>query len=160
MSSLRTRKSAVPNGGSKRTPSTSKLSKPTKRPDADARKSRVDDRIKKRLSTRYADISGPTSLTAPAVPSLPAALRPGANGIGLGLGAADEGVAPIVARPTKEELREAENRLLDSDAFDADAFMKAKLANSTEAELKSLQSSLQGSKDDVAVDLQRTVFKK
>ena len=65
-----------------------------------------------------------------------------------------------MARPTKEELRETENRLLDSDAFDADAFMKAKLANSTEAELKSLQSSLQGSKDDVAVDLQRTVFKK
>ena len=70
------------------------------------------------------------------------------------------GAAPVVARPTKEELREAENRLLDADEFDADAFMKTKLANSTEAELKSLQSSLKGSKDDVAVDLQRTVFKK
>ncbi|VDB87561.1 unnamed protein product [Peniophora sp. CBMAI 1063] len=163
MSSLRTRKSATPTSA-KRTPSTSKLSKPTKRPDADARKSRVDDRIKKRLSTRYADISGPTSLSgAPAVPSLPAALRPGGSGLGLGFSGSardnDESAAPVVARPTKEELREAENKLLDSDEFDADAFMKAKLANSTEAELKSLQSSLQGSKDDVAVDLQRTVFK-
>ena len=71
MSSLRTRKSAVPNGGSKRTPSTSKLSKPTKRPDADARKSRVDDRIKKRLSTRYADISAPRSLAGVGAPYPP-----------------------------------------------------------------------------------------
>ena len=83
MSSLRTRKSAIPNssngGGGERTPSTSKLSKPTK----DVSKSRVDDRITKRLSTRYADISAPISLNAPTVPSLPAALR---HGTGLGLG--------------------------------------------------------------------------
>lgn len=38
--------------------------------------------------------------------------------------------------------------------------LKAKLANSTEAELKSLQSSLRGAKDGVAFDLQRNVFKK
>jgi exocyst complex component 8 len=38
--------------------------------------------------------------------------------------------------------------------------LKLKLANSTEAELRSLQSSLQNSKEDVAADLQRNVLKK
>lgn len=38
--------------------------------------------------------------------------------------------------------------------------LKVKLANSTEAELKSLQSSLRSSKDDTAIELQRNVFKK
>ena len=38
--------------------------------------------------------------------------------------------------------------------------LKLKLANSTEAELRSLQSSLQNFKDEVAGDLQRNVFKK
>ena len=40
------------------------------------------------------------------------------------------------------------------------ADIKLKLANSTESELRTLQSSLQSQKDDVAVDLQRNVFKK
>ena len=34
------------------------------------------------------------------------------------------------------------------------------MANSTESELRQLQSSLQSQKDSVAVDLQRNVFKK
>ena len=70
-------------------------------------------------------------------------------------------------------------RLLDQDDFDPDACkikichfvwsilececrsdLKLKMANSTEAELRSLQSSLQSSKDGVALDLQRNVFKK
>jgi hypothetical protein len=38
--------------------------------------------------------------------------------------------------------------------------LKAKLANSTEAELKSLQSSLRQSKEDTNADLQKNVFKK
>lgn len=38
--------------------------------------------------------------------------------------------------------------------------LKVKLANSTEAELKSLQSSLQNTKDETNADLQRNVFKK
>jgi hypothetical protein len=38
--------------------------------------------------------------------------------------------------------------------------LKLKLANSTEAELKSLQSSLRGAKNDVDSELQRNVFKK
>jgi exocyst complex component 8 len=38
--------------------------------------------------------------------------------------------------------------------------LKLKLANSTEAELQSLQSSLRSAKNDVSSDLQLTVFKK
>jgi exocyst complex component 8 len=48
--------------------------------------------------------------------------------------------------------------------FEADfcglSVLKSKLANSTEAELKSLQSSLRNTKDETAADLQRNVFKK
>lgn len=40
------------------------------------------------------------------------------------------------------------------------AVLKLKLANSTEAELKSLQSSLRGAAKDTASELQRSVFKK
>lgn len=40
------------------------------------------------------------------------------------------------------------------------AVLKIKLANSTEAELKSLQSSLRNAKGDIATDLQQNVFKK
>lgn len=38
--------------------------------------------------------------------------------------------------------------------------LKSKMAQSTEAELRQLQSSLRGLKDGVATDLQRNVFKK
>lgn len=38
--------------------------------------------------------------------------------------------------------------------------LKLKLANSTEAELKSLQSSLYDAKEDTNSELQRNVFKK
>ena len=38
--------------------------------------------------------------------------------------------------------------------------LKLKMANSTEAELRQLRSSLNQSKDDVALDLKRNVFDK
>lgn len=141
MQSLRTRKpsqASRPRG---------QLQKPAR----DARKStRVDDKIKKRMSMRYAEISSPTG-GVPAVPSIPLGLRPaGYKG------------QDIFIPQTEEPLgdpREAELRLLDQDEFDPDAYLKLKMANSTEAELRSLQSSLQASKDGVALDLQRNVFK-
>ena len=51
-------------------------------------------------------------------------------------------------------------RLLETEPRPIVADIKLKLANSTESELRSLQSSLQSQKDGVAVDLQRNVFKK
>ena len=68
------------------------------------------------MSMRYAEISGPTDL-APAVPSVPAALRPGFRTQERGT----DVEAVQVSLPTKEELREAENKLLDDEKFDSDA---------------------------------------
>ncbi|KAL0567919.1 exocyst complex component exo84 [Marasmius crinis-equi] len=153
---------------------------PTPRPKPDSRKSRVDDKIKKRMSMRYADISGPTDLNVPPMPT-----------IGTGIGAIR--VAPR-GRERDEELVGKEDlgreqvrdkfsvdddmKLLDNKDFDPDACelsvrqllvwwselrdisdLKSKLANSTEAEIKSLQSSLRGAKDGTASELQRNVFK-
>jgi hypothetical protein len=91
-----------------------KLNKPNK----NARKSKVDDKIKRRMSARYATISAPTPTTdtTPSVPTVPLDLR-GAD------------LAPVrekdefsqIQPPTKEDLRAAENRLLDVEDFDPDA---------------------------------------
>ncbi|KAJ3484324.1 hypothetical protein NLI96_g5729 [Meripilus lineatus] len=143
MQSLRTRKSSEPSAQRK-------LTKP--KADTHNRKaSRVDDKIRKRMSMRYADISSPTDLAIPAVPLLPIGITT----------APQRGRQVFVDEPEelREDTRVTDLKLLDQDTFDPDAFLKTKLANSTEAELKSLQSSLHSLKDGVAQDLQRNVFK-
>ncbi|CAL1693849.1 unnamed protein product [Somion occarium] len=147
MQSLRTRKPSEsrPKGQGR------KLAKQDPNLNLNRKNTRVDDKIKKRMSMRYADISSPTDASVPAVPSLPIGVRPGAY-----RGQDD----PVKEREQpKEDPKETDLRMLDKDDFDPDAFLKAKLANSTEVELKSLQSSLQNLKDGVALDLQRNVFK-
>ncbi|TBU58130.1 hypothetical protein BD310DRAFT_927740 [Dichomitus squalens] len=121
--------------------------------DAERRATRVGEKMKKRMSMRYADISGPAGIgSIPDVPSLPTGVRVGSyRG-----GSVDE--RGFTEEP-KEDPKAAELRLLDKDDFDPDAYIKLKLANSTESELRTLQSGLQAQKDDVAVDLQRNVFK-
>ncbi|KAF8641237.1 hypothetical protein AX17_000871 [Amanita inopinata Kibby_2008] len=150
MQSLRTRRSQP-----QRRPT--KLAKPGDPPTRrDTRgKSRVDDKIKKRMSARYADISSPTELSPDAirVPTIPYALLAGR---GRSPGASFETESEDAA---KGRTARDDKRLLDAEDFDPDAFLKLKLANSTEAELKSLQSSLHAVKEDTASDLQRTVFK-
>lgn len=125
--------------------------------------------MKKRMSLRYAEISSPTDAYVPAVPTIPLGLRPGVQRD------PDEIVKDVAQ--VKEDPRALDQRLLDKEDFDPDDCahhkpftltwpftlspdLKAKLANSTEAELKSLQSSLHSLKDDTAVELQRNVFKK
>ncbi|KAG9313915.1 hypothetical protein JVU11DRAFT_4687 [Chiua virens] len=115
-----------------------------------ARKSTVDDKMKKRMSLRYAEISHPTDAFVPALPTIPLGLRPGAP--------RDQDEIVLVAQ-VKEDPRALDQRLLDKEDFNPDDYLKAKLANSTEAELKSLQSSLRSLKDDTAVELQSNVFK-
>ncbi|KAI0080989.1 hypothetical protein K474DRAFT_1704276 [Panus rudis PR-1116 ss-1] len=147
MQSLRTRKPSQ----AQRSKSQRKLTRPDN--TRDSRKStRVNDKLQKRFSTRYADISAPTDASVPAVPSLPIGVRPDAY-------RGQEAVVQTREQQPREDPREADLRMLDKDNFNPDAFLKLKLANSTEAELKSLQSSLQSLKDGVAVDLQRNVFK-
>ncbi|TFK68248.1 hypothetical protein BDN72DRAFT_769553 [Pluteus cervinus] len=163
MQSLRSRSSQAP---SRKNTTGTKLARPdagpTPRP-RDARKSRVDDKIKKRMSMRYADISGPTDLAViPPMPSMPGLPSGGKLGgmDGRMLRDQDE-----VVRNRTTEAQEAERvasddkRTLDKEDFDPDAFLKLKLANSTEAEIRSLQSSLRTAKDDTASELQHNVFK-
>ncbi|KAF9486401.1 hypothetical protein BDN70DRAFT_869926 [Pholiota conissans] len=156
--SLRSRPSQAPRKNQQRSPA--KLAKPgagvTPR---DRGKNRIDDKIKKRMSTRYADISSPTQLSG--VPPMPSFV---------GLIPAGERAA-IAGREGEEDLRDRtsarddakaatdDRKLLSADDFDPAAYLKLKLANSTEAELKLLQSSLRNAIDDTSSELQRSVFK-
>jgi hypothetical protein len=65
MKSLRTRRS-TPSTVPQTRPQKQKLSKSNK----DARKSRVDDKMKRRMSARYADISDPRDAEVPDMPDL------------------------------------------------------------------------------------------
>ncbi|KIY73370.1 hypothetical protein CYLTODRAFT_417056 [Cylindrobasidium torrendii FP15055 ss-10] len=149
MQSLRTRRSQAPAARTQPQRSGTKT-KSTKR-TGDARKSRVDDRIKKRMSMRYADISGPVDVPPP-MPTMPS-FRAGP--------ALREEDAVYTERPVPDAVQAADEdkKLLDQDDFDADSYLRQKMANSTEAEVKSLQSSLRGAKEDLAADLQKSVFK-
>ena len=62
----------------------------------------------------------------------------------------------LIQMPVRVVLNSSILLSILSDVLD----LKLKLANSTEAELRSLQSSLQNSKEEVAADLQRNVLKK
>lgn len=116
-SSLRTRRpSEAPRKTAKRSPS--KLSKQSSR---DARKSRVDDKIKKRMSMRYADISGPTELSPiPAVPSLPG-LSPSSFRRSRDPHREDEDLGDAASKPQGGTISTEDKKLLSSEDFNADA---------------------------------------
>ncbi|KAH9926480.1 uncharacterized protein B0H18DRAFT_1118969 [Fomitopsis serialis] len=119
--------------------------------DAGRRATRVDEKMKRRMSARFAEISSPTDALVPDVPSLP--IGPTASQTAL---SKKGGAAPAVAQ--REDPWTADLRLLDVDEFDPDRYLKTKMANSTEAELKTLQSSLRTQQDGVRKDLQQDVF--
>lgn len=115
---------------------------------------------------RYADISGPVDVPPmPPMPTMP-------------MGSLQEEEAVYDERARRDDpavTTEDDKKLLDKDDFDPDACtcqhrirntliktedLKMKMANSTEAEVKSLQSSLRGAKEDTATDLQKNVFNK
>ena len=88
------------------------------KPNKNVRKSRIDDKIKRRMSTRYATISAPTptDATTPSVPTIPLGLR------GPSLDAVRETDEAVRRQSlSREDIRVAENRLLDVDDFDPDA---------------------------------------
>jgi exocyst complex component 8 len=85
------------------------------------RTTRVDDKIKKRMSMRYADISSPTNALIPAVPIIPLALRPGVPGRRDADTSAYQGTDEREEGRREEEAREAELRMLDQERFDPDA---------------------------------------
>jgi hypothetical protein len=122
------------------------------------------------MSMRYANISSPTGASGvPDVPSVP---------IDVGLATLREQDETVSDRSASaEDPRAADRKILEQENFDPDACervnwyillhvdrtiidLKIKLANSTEAELRSLQSSLRSLKGETHSDLQRNVFKK
>ena len=86
-----------------------------KRTNVDTRKSRVDDKIKRRMSMRYADISIPQPTeNIPALPGIRPGFRP------THARTESEGSLRIKREKQKEEARAAEHRLLDKQDFDPD----------------------------------------
>ena len=107
--SLRTGKSTGPK--LQKQPSTRNL----KRKNTDVRKSRVDDKIKRRMSMRYADISVPQPTeNVPALPSIPAGFKPTHSQ------SESQGSSRIKREKHQEDARVAENKLLDKQEFDPD----------------------------------------
>lgn len=74
---------------------------------------RVDDKIKKRMSMRYVDISSPTEASIPAVPSLPFGLRPGQ--------VKNQSEFIREGSQVKEDPKVADLKALDKEDFDPDA---------------------------------------
>ncbi|KAL5640240.1 hypothetical protein ACGC1H_007495 [Rhizoctonia solani] len=155
MKSLRTRRS---------TPSTVPQSRPKQKSkgNKDARKSRVDDKMKRRMSARYADISDPRDAEVPDMPDLRDLRRIAQGGAPANTfydeDEDDVGVTGVVG-PEETRVDVLDVRDLEQEEFDPDAYLRSKLASSTEAELRAFQASLQTTKDATALDLQKNVFK-
>ena len=81
--------------------------------DAERRATRVGEKMKKRMSMRYADISLPTDAVIPDVPALPMGMRGSYRGQG-------QEQLRFTEEPA-EDPKLAELRLLDQDQFDPDA---------------------------------------
>lgn len=111
MQSLRTRGPSDSTRSVNRQPS--KLGKKGTIIKRNARKSTVDDKIKKRMSLHYADISAPTDASVPDVPSIPIGLRPGV------VTSPDEFVSE--STNIREDPKVVDQRLLDKEDFDPDA---------------------------------------
>ncbi|KAG9100956.1 exocyst complex component exo84 [Ceratobasidium sp. UAMH 11750] len=156
MKSLRTRRS-TPSSAPQPRPQKQKLSKGNK----DARKSRVDDKMKRRMSARYADISDPRDAEVPDMPDL-RDLRRIKAGTGPTFYDDDEdeplgGVGGAMGEEARVDVLDV--RDLEQEDFDPDAYLRSKLGSSTEAELRNFHTSLQTTKDATALDLQKNVFK-
>jgi hypothetical protein len=109
MDSLRSRPSQAPRKSLQKAPS--KLSKPNARPKATTR---VDDKIKKRMSMRYAEISSP--IDSSAIPEMPSLM--GAYPQSRGDAAYDDDRA-IIRDDAK--VASEDKKILSAEDFDPDA---------------------------------------
>ena len=117
MQSLRTRKPSESRPKGSQRQGTIRKPNPAAR-DPDRRATRVGEKMKKRMSMRYADISLPANIVGvPDVPSLPAGLRSAPLHED---GALVEEPGSFVEEPN-DEMKEEELKLLDKDDFDPDA---------------------------------------
>lgn len=113
MQSLRTRKPSESRPKSAQRQGTVRKPNPAVR-DPDRRATRVGEKMKKRMSMRYADISGPTDALVPDVPSLPIGVRGGPYR------QQGQEQQQFTEEP-EEDPKAAELKLLDKDDFDPDA---------------------------------------
>ena len=81
--------------------------------DAGRRATRVDEKMKRRMSARFAEISSPTDALVPDVPSLPIGVATSPSEI-----SRKGGSAPTIT--PREDPWVADLRLLDVDDFDPD----------------------------------------
>ena len=112
MQSLRTRKPSESRPKGSQRQGTIRKPNPAAR-DPDRRATRVGEKMKKRMSMRYADISAPTDASVPDVPAIP-----------IGMRATSSSYTQEEQRFTEEPREDpmlSELRLLDKDDFDPDA---------------------------------------
>ncbi|KAG9046017.1 exocyst complex component exo84 [Tulasnella sp. UAMH 9824] len=130
------------------------------RPAVNQRRTTVHDKLKKRMSMRYADISGPLETEGiPAVPALPDIREFRTEPRQTGEYDREDYSGPRGRDDQAAEVRgPSDVELLSADDFDPDAFLKIKLAHSTEDEIQSLQYSLAATRDATASDLKRSVY--
>lgn len=130
------------------------------RPVVNARRTTVHDRLKKRMSMRYADISGPLETeSVPAVPGLPDIREFRTEPRPIGEFDREDFPGPRSREEPAAEVRgPSDVEFLSADDFDPDAFLKIKLAHSTEDEIQSLQSSLAATREATASDLKQSVY--
>ena len=113
MQSLRTRKSTEPRSkSSQQRQGTIRKPNPAAR-DPERRATRVGEKMRKRMSMRYVDISSPTEASIPAVPLLPLNLRPGHP--------KSQGELIQESGQVREDPKVADLKVLDKDDFDPDA---------------------------------------
>ena len=74
----------------------------------------MDDKIKKRMSMRYADISSPTATSVPPLPTVPIAY------LASGPQISQDSYSIPEKEEVKEDPREADLKLLDQENFDPD----------------------------------------
>ncbi|EJU02641.1 hypothetical protein DACRYDRAFT_78498 [Dacryopinax primogenitus] len=132
---------------------------PNAGPMMDKRKSRVGDKLRKRQTMRYA--AGIPGLPGIGAPPLPGQAEARVPVIPAGVDRFDEreeepGVTEEVLR---EDPRALDMKVLAGDKFDPDAYLRQKLARSSEGELSMLRITLETAHMATQTDLRRNVFK-
>lgn len=110
MQSLRSRKPSESRPKGAQRQGTVRAPKPAPR-NAERRATRVGEKMKKRMSMRYADISAPTDASVPDMPALP---------IGMRTATYTQDEQRFTEEPREDPMM-SELRLLDKDDFDPDA---------------------------------------
>ncbi|KZO96407.1 hypothetical protein CALVIDRAFT_481374 [Calocera viscosa TUFC12733] len=157
--SLRTRRAPAPSGSRPNGPGGTNNAPG---PLLDKRKSRVSDKLRKRQTMRYAGAPVPPlpGQAEARVPSIPAGMDYAQFAPDVApLGTARTGLGTVREEGLREDPRALDMEVLAGDKFDADAYLRLKLARSSEGELSTLRATLESAHIATQTDLRRNVFK-